>query len=262
MCAFDALIAAPNATLLDFPILIGRSPGDHTAAGTIGIAFLAYWFLIARWVLAPALGAEKPEYKALVVNNSWGIFHPSLDIAKHPAGRYIDNPNHPFHGYVKLLTRGGVDILFAASNCGGECPSAVCIGETKGMIMGANAYEEVLTLAGCDTYGKRVGYSSQGPAIANMPPHKPDLTAYTHFLGSKTQRGFLPDAGTSAACAVASGCLASIRTRLPPNTTSPATLAQVLRMTAQQIGVPGWNADYGYGIVRPVEAARNLGLIA
>jgi hypothetical protein len=127
--------------------------------------------------------------------------------------------------------------------------------------MGANAYTEVLTLAGCDTRNALVGYSSQGPSMTNMPPQKPDLTAYTHFLGSKTQRVFVPDTGTSAACAVAAGCVAALRTKVSPAATPPAALFQTLMATAKQVAGPGWHPDYGYGIIDPVAAGKSLGVI-
>jgi subtilisin family serine protease len=129
------------------------------------------------------------------------------------------------------------------------------------MIMGANAYSEVLTVAGCDIHDVLAGYSSQGPSIPNMPQHKPDLTAYTHFLGSKTERIFVPDTGTSAACAVAAGCIAALRTKLSPTATPPAALLQALRATARHVAGPGWHPDYGYGIIDPVAAGKSLGLI-
>jgi hypothetical protein len=34
MCAYDALIAAPGATLLDVPMLIARPVGDHRVTAT------------------------------------------------------------------------------------------------------------------------------------------------------------------------------------------------------------------------------------
>jgi hypothetical protein len=259
MCAYDALIAAPKATLLDIAILIGRPLGDHTVQATIGAAMQAYLSLIQKWVFQPIAGIA-PPYPALVINNSWGIYHPSLDS---PPGspRYIDNPHHPFRDYIRLLTDAGVDILFAAGNCGAQCPDAPCLSRTHRTIMGANAYTEVLTVAGCDTRDALVGYSSQGPSIRHMPQKKPDLTAYTHFLGSKAQRIYIPDSGTSAACAVAAGCIAALRAKLPPASTSPAALIQVLKQTARHVAGPGWHQDYGYGIIDPVEAAKSLGLI-
>ncbi|ACA15664.1 peptidase S8 and S53 subtilisin kexin sedolisin [Methylobacterium sp. 4-46] len=257
MCAFDALIAAPKATLLDVPALAARSAGDHSAAGTVGAAIQAYWFLITRWLLTgPPAGLA-----ALVVSNSWGIYHPSLDFPQGHPGRYVDNPNHPFRFYVRALTQSGTDVVFAGSNCGPECPAAPCLQRVQGAIMGANAYPEVLTLAACTTAGDRLGYSAKGPSIAGMTPQKPDVTAYSHFLGSLSRSRFTPDGGTSAACAVAAGCVAALRTRAKPATTSAAAMAQVLRATALQTGPPGWNAERGHGVLRPVEAGRSLGLI-
>ena len=233
--------------------------GEHTVSSTIGEMLRGYWALLWRWAIGDI------TQSALVVNNSWGIFHPSLD--EYPPAdprRYIDNPNHPFRLYIRLLTAFGADVVFAAGNCGSGCPSAVCLQLTAGMIMGANAYDEVLTLAGCDINDVRVCYSSQGPSIAGMPPQKPDITAYTQFLGSKTQRGprgFAPDTGTSTACAVASGCVAALRTLQPPTATSPAAMIGVLEATALPAGGAVPNYDYGYGIIRPVAAGRSLGII-
>lgn len=259
MCAYGVLAVAPNVTLLDYPLLLGRPAGEHTVSATIGEMVRGYWILIWRW----AIGAITQS--ALVVNNSWGIFHPSLDeFPPDDPRRYIDNPNHPFRFYIRLLTTFGADVIFAAANCGSGCPNAVCLQRTTGTIMGANAYDEVLTLAACDIDDVRVCYSSQGPSIAGMPQQKPDITAYTQFLGSKVQRsprGFGPDTGTSAACAVASGCVAALRTRQPPTATDSAAMIRLLHATARPAGGPVPNYDYGYGIIRPVAAARSLGLI-
>jgi hypothetical protein len=280
MCAYDALIAAPKATLLDMAMLKARPLGDHRVPASVSAAMLAYWPLLYHWVIGPLLGA-KPKYDALVVSNSWGIFHPSLDDLPpgHP-GRFIDNPNHIFRLFIRILAQAGIDIVFAASNCGPECTSAVCLSKNTGMIMGANAYDEVLTLAGCDINDQRVGYSSRGPSIPNMPQQKPDLTAYTHFLGSRTvtvpdwllarvpgarnDNGYQPDSGTSAACPVAAGCIAALRTQRLNRPTPPissAAMFQALKNTAHNPAGPGWNPDYGHGIIRPVAAGRSLGLI-
>ena len=282
MCAYGALIAAPKATLLDIAMLKARPYGDHRVPATVSAAMQAYWPLVYNWVVAPLLGKKEPPYKSLVVSNSWGIFHPSLDpFPPGSPGRFIDNPNHIFRYFTKALAFAGVDIVFAASNCGPECASAVCLSKSTGMIMGANAYDEVLTMAGCDVKDVRVGYSSKGPSIANMPQQKPDLTAYTHFLGSRTvtlpawllakvppgktfEHGWQPDSGTSTACPVAAGCVAALRTQRPEETTPPissAAMFTALKNTAHNPPGAGWNPDYGHGIIRPVPAARSLGLI-
>ncbi len=160
------------------------------------------------------------------------------------------------------LARAGADIVFAAGNCGSQCPSSRCQNRITETIMGANAHADVLTLAGCDTNDDRVGYSSQGPSITNMPQQKPNVTAYTHFLGSEAFGTGVPDTGTSTACPIAAGCIAAIRTKESPFHTTPSGLIMQLHLTARKKpGQVGWNADYGHGIIDPVSLGSSLGLI-
>jgi hypothetical protein len=265
MCAYDALIAAPNATLLDFPMLLARPVADHHSTSLVGAAILAYFRLAMIWASG--------SFDSLVASNSWGLFHPCLE--DYPPGhpfRFIDNPNHIFHLFIQALAGDGVDVIFCGNNCGngancaGDCASGTCLSKTDRMIMGANAYMEVLTIGGCDTNDQMVGYSSRGPSIPGMFQDKPDLVAYTHFLGSKTVRICVPDTGVSAACPVAAGCVAALRTKVKPtgsNAVPPATLFQTLRNKARQPGGGGpvWTPDFGYGIIDPVAAGKVLGAI-
>jgi hypothetical protein len=261
MCAFDVLLAAPKATLLDYPVLSGSAPGGTMVGRTLSVAVQAFSHLLSFWGVAFAPGGA-PRYGGLVVSNSWGIFHTSWDFPRGHPGRYVDNPNHPFQGLVSLLARAGADIVFAAGNCGGQCADGRCMGRTTGTIMGVNASLDVLTLAGCDTNDQRVGYSSQGPSIAGMFQQKPDLTAYTHFLGSEAFGAGSADTGTSTSCPVAAGCVAALRTRMPSTNMPSANLFAQLRATARQVGpVPGWNPDYGHGIIDVDTAAQSLGLV-
>lgn len=258
MCAFDALIAAPKATLLDFPILLSTTGGGSAMDGFLSDALQAFSALVTMMRLPLA---QRP-FRALVVNNSWGMYHPSWDFpAGHP-GRYADNPSHPFNIVVGTLERSGADILFAAGNCGADCPDDRCEGVVTNTITGANAHPQVITIAGATVNDQRVGYSSQGPGIAGMAHAKPDLASYTHFLGSEAFGAGSEDSGTSAACPVAAGAIAALRTRLTPNQLSPKDLARELRADAVLVGsgVAGWNRNYGYGIIRPALTATRLGL--
>lgn len=260
MCAFDALIAAPKATLLDFPILGGSAPGGSVVGRTLSVALQGFAQLLVFWAVGFAASGSA-KYKALVVSNSWGMYHPSWDFpAGHP-GRFVDNPNHPFNIVVGTLARSGADIVFAAGNCGAQCADGRCQGRTSQTIMGSSALADVLTLAGCDTTDARVGYSSQGPSIAGMFQQKPDLTAYTHFSGSEAFGPGSPDSGTSAACPVAAGCIAALRTKISNTAVPPASLFAALRATARTVpGQTGWNGDYGFGIIDPVAAATASGV--
>jgi hypothetical protein len=268
MCAYNILAVAPKATLLDYPHLSARAPGDHTTTATVGAAMEGYGRLLFFWI-ANLLAGSAATYNALVVSNSWTIFHPCWEDfpPSHP-GRYIDNLNHPFHVLVWILSQLGADIVFAAGNAGQPCPVPAFLHLSAGSIRGAAAYAETLAVGGCDVDDFRVGYSSQGPAVFMAPgptPNKPDITAYTHYLGSQVFGPRKPDGGTSTACPIAAGCIAAIRTKVTPASVPPAQLFDALRSTARQGngGGPGgvYNSDYGYGIIDPVAAARSLGLI-
>jgi subtilisin family serine protease len=176
MCAFDVCIAAPNSTLLDYALLKTRATGGSSMDGFLSDAVKAYSNLLQLLTAAPS---PKP---ALVVNNSWGMYHPSWDFPVGDPGNYSDNPNHPFNIIVESLEDAGADILFAAGNCGADCPDGRCQGVTNRPIYGANSHPSVLCIAGVTIDKQRVGYSSQGPG--HLDPQKPDLSAYTHFTGS------------------------------------------------------------------------------
>lgn len=239
MCAYDAAIAAPACSLADLIVL---RPGPLTAL--LSDAVKAYEHLL-RQIRSHGLF---DEYRALVVSNSWGVFHPSWDQPVGTALNYSDNPNHTFNRIVATLERYGADIVFAAGNCGKDCPDLRCIGATNRSIYGANSHPSVLCVGGVDTTRHRVGYSSIGPG--RLMNQKPDLCAYTHFSGS----GVYPtDSGTSAAAPVAAGVLAAVRSRWgfdPANPVRhPASLRQFLVDNVDPVGLQGHSMELGWGII-------------
>lgn len=255
MCAYCVSIAAPECTLLDFPLLGSTTSGGSVMDGFLSDAVQAYNVMLTM-MRKPE--AERP-YHSLVVNNSWGMFHHSWDFpAGHP-GRYADNPNHPFNLIVGSLARSGADILFAAGNCGTDCPDGRCQGVTTDVITGANSHPDVLSVAGVDINRDRVGYSSMGPGQAPLATEKPDIAAYTHFNGSDAFGVGSPDGGTSTACPVAAGCVAAVRTSLPPSMMSSADLAEAVRDSAvKPTGPAGWDNEIGFGIISPTDLANQV----
>ena len=244
MCAYDVCIAAPKCTLLDVAVLQSTTPGGSIMDGLLSDAVRAYSFLL-RIMLAP----HRPgDARSMVVTNSWGMFHPSWDFPPGNPGRYMDNPNHPFNRIVGSLERAGADILFAAGNCGRDCPDSRCQGYTTGGIYGANGHPQVICIAGVDITKARVGYSSSGPGLLSRM--KPDLTCYTHFSGSLV---YPADGGTSAACPTAAGVVAAFRAKFPYDRTNikthPAAIHSLLEHTAEDRGAVGFDFDYGWGII-------------
>jgi subtilisin family serine protease len=171
------------------------------------------------------------------------MFRPSWDFPVGHPGNYSDNPAHPFNIIVASLESAGADILFAAGNCGRDCPDSRC-GFASRPICGANSHPAVLSVAGIDTEKQRVGYSSQGPG--RLDPKKPDVSAYTHFQGSRI---YAADGGTSAACPVAAGVVAAVRTRYPASRLSPSQLRALIFKTAEDLIGVGWDDDHGWGAI-------------
>ncbi|MEV0612616.1 S8 family serine peptidase [Nonomuraea sp. NPDC050404] len=242
MCAFDSLIAAPQATLIDIPVLLSARPGGSALDGLLSDAVAAFAHL------RTVLDAQPAESRALVVSNSWGSFSPDWDFPVGHPGNYSDNAAHPFNLMVGALDRAGADVLFAAGNCGRECPDGRCAHPNR-PIVGANSHPRALSVGGVDVNGGRVGYSSQGPG--RLTARKPDVCAYTHFSGSGAFGAREPDSGTSAAAPVAAGLVAAVRTRWPVSRLSPAQLRALLRRTAEDRSEVGFDYDYGYGTVDP-----------
>ena len=243
MVAFDACIAAPNCTILDIALLQTRLSGSSPMSGTLSDAVLAYSHLLNTMQARIESGKDC----SLVVNNSWGMYQPGLDFPVGHPGNYSDNPSHPFNRIVDVLEGLGADILFAAGNCGVDCPASDCGGVTTNTIYGANSHPQVTCVAGVDVNKDRVGYSSIGPG--RLASDKPDISGYTHFEGSKV---YPADSGTSAAAPVVAGVVAALRSRMPqdptdPNT-SPAEVRKILRNTAEA-SHSGHSFDYGWGIV-------------
>jgi subtilisin family serine protease len=249
MCAYDVCIAAPACTILDIAVLASNAPGSTIMEGLLSDAVRAYNHLAAI-MRAPRRPGES---RSLVVNNSWGMFHPSWDFPVGHPGNYSDNPRHPFNLIVGTLEGLGADILFAAGNCGRDCPDGRCRGVT-GAIYGANSHDKVLSVAGVDVRKQRVGYSTQGPG--RLARNKPDLCGYTHFAGSGV---YAADGGTSAATPVVAGLVAAYRSQnhfQPGNpSVTPEAIRNLFRGTCEDLGGTGFDFDHGFGVVQGCKIA-------
>ncbi|WP_339131538.1 S8 family serine peptidase [Streptomyces sp. f51] len=240
MCAFDALIAAPGATILDVSVLLSRRRERTVMEGYLSDAVAAYAHLRRLLTSLPV------DRRTLVVTNSWGVFDPDTDFPPGHPGNYSDSLAHPFNLAVAGLEAAGADLVFAAGNCGREYPDGRCRFESR-PIVGANSHPQVLSIGGVDVKGTRVGYSSQGPGRLDV--EKPDVCSFTHFLGSEAFGSGTPDSGTSAACPVVAGVVAALRTRWLPERVSPKELRRIIKRTADDRNEAVFSNDYGYGLL-------------
>jgi len=240
MCAFDICIAAPNCILVDHAVLASPPHTGPVISGLLSDAVKSYGVLLTWITQGPGTFAGTQQAPPLVVNNSWGMFNPSWDFPVGDPMNYSDNPQHPFNIIAGTLDSAGADLLFAAGNCGAECPDNRCQGAINNGIYGANSSAAVTCVAGVTVQGDRLGYSTRGPG--HLVQAKPDIASFAHFAGS----GVYPsDGGTSAATPVLTGVIAAVRKLFPPGRVSTAEMRELLRSCAGQ----SFSYELGYGII-------------
>lgn len=220
------LAVAPQARILDVALLPSHILNLRDTSSTPG--FLS-WAAGAYWILVAMIPWIRENFHAFsgpwVLNNSWGVFDLTSDFPTGSFQNYGSNPNHPLNLAVATAPGLGIDVVFAAGNCGQFCPDPRCgagqIGP-GGSIHGVAAIKDALTVAAVRGDEIWLGYSSQGPAVPTFASTKPDLCAPSQFAGAGDwNRGFT---GTSSACALTAGAIAAKRSLVPPSALSPALL--------------------------------------
>ncbi|HWT09076.1 MAG TPA: S8 family serine peptidase [Roseomonas sp.] len=254
MVAGNALALVSDTNVLDCPAIPDGITDLPAFLGWIVSAMLSVKATVVHQQGDDAAHSLPP--RSWVICNAWGVFDPGRELPEAP---YSNNPAHPLAQAYRDLAQLGVDIVFAAGNCGQFCPNGRCSPDFTGpgrSINGANAMPEALTVGAVRHDGLWLGYSGQGPGITGLAPEKPDLCAPSQFendldAGSNT--------GTSAACGLAAGAVALLRTRWPSSAVDPAALRAILRETAvQPYGPPGWQGRTGHGMVNVAAAAAAL----
>ena len=242
MCAADVLVGAPDAKLYDYPFL-----GIPNSGGALAM-------------FQAVLDQRRVDGTPHLTSNSYGF------VGVPPQDRFptheIWDIDHPIHRKVREVVGSGAPALFAAGNCGENCPSTRCqptgIGPGRS-IHASNGLVEVITIAAVNSRHERIGYSSQGPGMFER--EKPDLSSYSHFFGNfgpgrpggDTTAAF--DNGTSAATPVAAGVAALLVDARPGAT--PADLRAALVEGATSDG-SGWSPDFGLGVVNAAAAYEAL----
>ncbi len=132
------------------------------------------------------------------------------------------------------------------------------------------AFDGVISVGAVDPKGQRAPYSSYGQGLDLVAPggvaadndgdDYPDAilsTAIAHR--DPADRGYWFSAGTSQAAphvaAVAALLLSNAHKAKPALT--PAEVRAVLAQSATDLGAPGWDPEFGYGLVNPVAALES-----
>jgi len=110
-------------------------------------------------------------------------------------------------------------------------------------------FDHVIAVAATDSSNVKAGFSDFGPAIDLAAP---GVSIYSTLPGDIY--GSL--SGTSMASPFVAG-LASILRGLPGNA-SPDQITQELELSALDLGVPGWDQYYGYGLIQADAAIHSV----
>jgi subtilisin family serine protease len=236
MVAFDALIAAPRAMIYDYPLLTSTAGGRWVGLLSDGLRVLSEIMVTHLQVPGP-----------MVVVNSWALYDRRTDVPVGNPQNYCSNPRHPFNTIIPALTAAGIDVLFAAGNCGATWSDQRCGLSDRGpgnSILGANSHPDVISVAAVTINDDVLGYSSEGPGT--LYANKPDIAGFSHFTGS----GIFPvDVGTSAACPVVAGVVAALRSKSSIRNLPPAMVKNSLLQSARRIGSAGWDPQTGAGVI-------------
>ena len=255
MVAHNILRVAPQVKFFDLPMVPERiTDVDRFFLNTANAAY-------RRMVNYLKWRKARNEAEPWIVVNAWAIFDRS---SEHPRGSYTDGPDHPFNKLVAEAADLGVDIVFSAGNCGQFCPDMRCGALDQGpgqSVFGANCHPKVLSVGAVRADTMWLGYSSQGPGQPNFWPlghDKPDLCAASQFCD--TDCAYTTNGGSSAACALASGVIAALRTRPKwnPDVVSPEEMREILNKFARKTDGPSWNNRTGNGILNAAKALSEL----
>ena len=144
-------------------------------------------------------------------------------------------------GVLTVGAAGNVPQITAGAPC---YPGAFenCVNVTA-LKEGASVLNDIFD-SGYSNYGSTVNISAPGTAIRS--------TSYTdnQSYGNKS--------GTSFAAPFVSGVAALLFAANPDAT--PADVREALESTAEDLGAPGWDAQYGHGEVNPYAAALHIGV--
>ena len=134
--------------------------------------------------------------------------------------------------------------------------------EPRDSIFGHAAVEEVITVGSVEPAEpfSISPDSSQGPVTIRYPVvtkrWKPDICAPTNVNVSGAGNFPSPFPGTSAAAPHVAGVIAQLRSAFPDIPRDE--LKKVIYDTADDLGAPGWDETYGYGLLNAERAYRVL----
>jgi subtilisin family serine protease len=236
----------------------GSMLGDDGGANQIGVAPEAQWIAAkgcesnscseasllasAEWLLAPcefgdAPGAPScdPGMRPHVINNSWGG----------------GGGNPWYQTSVDAWRAAAIIPVFSAGNSG---PGSGTIGSPSD-------YCNVMSIGGTNSTDGMYPSSSRGPGAFPGCTDKPDISAPGQGVRSSVPtNSYATFSGTSMASPHVSGCIALMLSVAPM--LDYDQVYDILTTTAEDLGAPGFDYDYGHGRIDCYEAVLEAQVLA
>jgi len=211
--------------------LINAKAMDENGAGPIDRVFDAI-----NWALDPDSNPATND-GARIISMSLGTTDP-LDAE--------------YENDLKAAVSKGAIIVVAAGNCGPGCTGAICpgCGGFKG-VTAPGSSPSVITVGAIDK-SKNVAYFSGGGVYPEIGV-KPDFVAPGVSIKSSVPGGYSLKDGTSMAAPHVSGAIALMLNRTP--TLKQDDVKRILEKTSEDLGEPGKDASYGFGLIDLAKAA-------
>ncbi len=166
------------------------------------------------------------------------------DVILMSLGAAIDDPFSLMGLEVAAAVAKGVAVVVSSGNCGHLCPSSTC-GSYRGVTT-PGSHPDSITVGAVDD-DSLVACFSSGQNILGVGI-KPDIAAPGVDINSAKPGGGMQEmSGTSMAAPHAAGA-AAILLQMNPEL-SPAQVKELLQKTANDLGSPGKDTSYGYGLL-------------
>ena len=223
---------------------IGVAPGTRWIAAKVyddaGNAELSDFHLSFQWFLDPD-GDPGTDDAPRVLNNSWGF-------DQQPG---ICNPE--FQPDIQTLQAAGIAVVFSAGNRGLLGPASSVSPANNPEGYGVGSVDNTLSIVGSSSRGPSACDGSIFPEVV-----APGDNILTTVLYNPVQPGNSWNwvSGTSFSAPHVAGAMAVLLSAFPD--ASVAHLGSALMKSAQDLGVPGPDNDYGNGLVDVVEAYNHL----
>ncbi|MGK2905231.1 MAG: S8 family serine peptidase [Desulfuromonadales bacterium] len=199
-----------------------------------------------QWLLDPDSNPETDDAPD-IVNNSWGY-------EEFPG--FCGDPSNEFQGDVQAMKAAGIAVLFAAGNTGPDADSSIAP---------AN-YPESFAVGSVGTLSSPTlisSFSARGPSACDGTLY-PEVVAPGFLLRTSDLTSseinldsYISVSGTSFSTAHASGVMALLLSAFPEITLS--ALETALKQSATDLGTPGADHAYGYGLINSLAAFNYLG---